>query len=49
MDRDTIENLRLVAKENPKPVIMLVENGDLLVACRKAYRSEDFNRFTKGI
>ena len=27
-DRDTIENLRLVAKENPKPIVMFVEDGD---------------------
>ena len=27
-DRDTIENLRLVAKQNPKPVVMFVEDGD---------------------
>jgi len=25
------------------------EDVDLMVACRKAYRCEDFNRFTKGI
>ena len=27
-DRDTIENLRLVAKEHPKPIVMFVENDD---------------------
>ncbi len=27
-DRDTIENLQLVARENPKPVVMFVEDGD---------------------
>lgn len=27
-DRDMIENMRLVAKENPKPVVMFVEDGD---------------------
>lgn len=27
-DRDTIENLRLVARENPKPIVMFVEDGD---------------------
>ncbi|MEP6342603.1 MAG: ANTAR domain-containing protein [Maricaulaceae bacterium] len=27
-DRDTIENLRIVARENPKPVVMFVEDGD---------------------
>lgn len=27
-DRDTIENLRIVAKENPKPIVMFVEDGD---------------------
>jgi len=27
-DRDTIENLRTVARENPKPIVMFVENGD---------------------
>ncbi len=27
-DRDTIENLQLVARKNPKPVVMFVENGD---------------------
>ena len=27
-DRDTIENLRTVARENPKPVVMFVEDGD---------------------
>ena len=27
-DRDTIENLRIVARENPKPIVMFVEDGD---------------------
>ncbi len=27
-DRDTIENLQLVARENPKPIVMFVEDGD---------------------
>jgi response regulator NasT len=27
-DRDTIENLQLVARKNPKPIVMFVENGD---------------------
>jgi len=27
-DRDTIENLRMVAAENPKPIVMFVEDGD---------------------
>lgn len=27
-DRDTIENLRMVARENPKPIVMFVEDGD---------------------
>lgn len=27
-DRDTIENLRTVARENPKPIVMFVEDGD---------------------
>ena len=27
-DRNTIENLRLVAKENPKPIVMFVKDGD---------------------
>ncbi|MEO1656537.1 MAG: ANTAR domain-containing protein [Pseudomonadota bacterium] len=27
-DRDTIENLRNVAQENPKPIVMFVEDGD---------------------
>ena len=27
-DRDTIENLRIVARENPKPIVMFVEEGD---------------------
>ncbi|MEM0928004.1 MAG: ANTAR domain-containing protein [Pseudomonadota bacterium] len=27
-DRDTIENLRTVAQENPKPIVMFVEDGD---------------------
>ena len=27
-NRDTIENLRLVAKEHPKPIVMFVENDD---------------------
>jgi len=27
-DRNIIENLRLVAKENPKPIVMFVEDGD---------------------
>jgi response regulator NasT len=37
-DRDTIENLQLVARENPKPVVMFVENGDGSLA-REAVRS----------
>ncbi|MEO1041730.1 MAG: ANTAR domain-containing protein [Pseudomonadota bacterium] len=27
-DRDTIENLRTVAQQNPKPIVMFVEDGD---------------------
>ena len=27
-DRDTIENLRIVARENPKPIVMFVEDGN---------------------
>lgn len=27
-DKNTIENLRLVARENPKPIVMFVEDGD---------------------
>ena len=27
-DRDIIENLRAVARENPKPIVMFVEDGD---------------------
>jgi len=27
-DRDMIENLRIVARENPKPIVMFVEDGD---------------------
>lgn len=27
-DRDTIENLQMVARENPKPIVMFVEDGD---------------------
>lgn len=27
-DRDTIENLRTVARHNPKPIVMFVEDGD---------------------
>jgi len=27
-NRDTIESLRLVARENPKPIVMFVEDGD---------------------
>lgn len=27
-NRDTIENLRVVARENPKPIVMFVEDGD---------------------
>lgn len=27
-DRDTIENLRTVARENPKPIVMFVEDND---------------------
>ncbi len=37
-DRDTIENLQLVARENPKPVVMFVENGDGSLA-KEAVRS----------
>ncbi|WOI52198.1 ANTAR domain-containing response regulator [Parvularcula sp. LCG005] len=27
-DRDTLENLRIVARENPKPIVMFVEDDD---------------------
>ena len=27
-NRDTIDSLRIVARENPKPIVMFVENGD---------------------
>jgi len=27
-DKDTIDNLRIVARENPKPIVMFVEEGD---------------------
>ena len=37
-DRDTIENLRVVARENPKPVVMFVEDGDGTLA-REAIRA----------
>lgn len=37
-DRDTIENLRTVARENPKPIVMFVEDGDGSVA-REAIRA----------
>ncbi|MEM8935208.1 MAG: ANTAR domain-containing protein [Pseudomonadota bacterium] len=37
-DRDTIENLQLVARENPKPIVMFVENGDGSLA-KEAVRS----------
>ena len=37
-DRDTIENLQMVARENPKPVVMFVENGDGSLA-KEAVRS----------
>jgi response regulator NasT len=37
-DRDTLENLRMVARENPKPIVMFVENGDGSLA-REAVRA----------
>ena len=37
-DRDTLENLRSVARENPKPIVMFVENGDGTLA-REAIRA----------
>jgi response regulator NasT len=37
-DRDTLENLRSVARENPKPIVMFVENGDGSLA-REAIRA----------
>jgi response regulator NasT len=37
-DRDTIENLRTVARENPKPIVMFVEDGDGTLA-REAIRA----------
>ena len=37
-DRDTIENLRTVARENPKPIVMFVEDGDGELA-REAVRA----------
>jgi response regulator NasT len=37
-DRDTLENLRTVARENPKPIVMFVENGDGSLA-REAVRA----------
>ncbi|MBB5518690.1 ANTAR domain-containing response regulator [Amphiplicatus metriothermophilus] len=37
-DRDTIENLQLVARKNPKPIVMFVENGDGALA-REAVRA----------
>lgn len=37
-DRDTIENLRAVARENPKPIVMFVEDGDGSTA-REAVRA----------
>lgn len=37
-DRDTLENLRTVARENPKPIVMFVENGDGSLA-REAIRA----------
>jgi response regulator NasT len=37
-DRDTLENLRTVARENPKPIVMFVENGDGTLA-REAIRA----------
>jgi response regulator NasT len=37
-DRDTLENLRTVARENPKPIVMFVEDGDGSLA-REAIRA----------
>jgi response regulator NasT len=37
-DRDTLENLRTVARENPKPIVMFVEDGDGTLA-REAIRA----------
>lgn len=37
-DRDTLENVRTVARENPKPIVMFVENGDGFLA-REAIRA----------
>ncbi|MEM8799977.1 MAG: ANTAR domain-containing protein [Pseudomonadota bacterium] len=37
-DRDTIENLRAVARENPKPIVMFVEDGEGSLA-REAVRA----------
>jgi len=31
-DKDTIDSLKLVAKENPKPIVMFVEDGDGVLA-----------------